>query len=436
MKQLVARFVPRGSLVLAALTLGSYVLGLLRDRIFAQSFGAGTALDSYNAAFLIPDFAFNLLVASGIAAAVVPIFTRLRRENEREAYLYVSSIMTFAVVVMLASGLFIVVAAPWLSRLIAPGLGAEEQALVARLMRIVAFSPILFAASNALGAMLVAQKRFLFYGLSPLLYNVGIIAGALWLTPRLGVAGIAYGTLLGATAHLTIRLIDALRSGWPLYPLFKLPIPQLSPTLKLMIPKMIGHPVELVTFGVFTSLASLLSAGSITVLNFARNFQSVPVSVIGIAMATAVFPALAEASLASTAAVRQLLRRTAASIFLASGTAALLMFIIRRPLIQLLLGGGAFTAEAVERTALVLGVFCLAIPTESLSHLFARAFYATHNTVVPVVLSVVSLAVSAGSAYVLSQSLGIVGLPLGFFLGSLVKTLGLYAAFQYRLTRQ
>lgn len=436
MKSLVARFVPRGSVVLAITTLGSYVLGLLRDRIFAQSFGASTALDSYNAAFLIPDFAFNLLVASGIAAAVVPIFTRLNQRDQRAAHVYVNSIMTTAVAVMFVTGLVIMVAAPVLSRLIAPGVTAEQQVIVVRLMRIVAFSPILFAASNALGAMLVAQKRFLFYGLSPLLYNVGIIFGAVWLVPYFGIAGVAYGTLLGAGLHLVVRLLDGLRSGWSPYPFLRLPVPELKPTLRLMLPKMVGHPVELVTFGVFTSLASLLSVGSITVLNFARNFQSVPVSVIGIAMATAVFPALAEVSLKSTGAVRQLLRQTSISIFGASAAAALLMFVIRRPLIHFLLGGGAFTDEAVGRTALVLGVFCLSIPTESLSHLFARAFYATANTAIPVVFSVLSLLVSAGSAYLLSQSLGIVGLPLGFFLGSLVKTVGLYIAFEYRLSRQ
>ncbi len=202
-----------------------------------------------------------------------------------------------------------------------------------------------------------------------------------------------------------------------------------------MLPKMIGHPIELITFWVFTSLASLLAAGSITILNFARNFQSVPVSIIGITMATAVFPALAEAALGPAKKFQQLLRRTTLSIFLASTAAALLLFLIRRPLVGILLGGGAFDAAAVDRTALTLGVFCLAIPTESLSHLFARGFYATKNTVIPVVFSVSSLLVAGGSAYFLLEPLGILGLPLGFFFGSAVKTLGLFLVLNARLRR-
>jgi putative peptidoglycan lipid II flippase len=120
------------------------------------------------------------------------------------------------------------------------------------------------------------------------------------------------------------------------------------------------------------------------------------------------------------------------AIFCVSTLAALLTFFIRRPLVGLLLGGGAFDEAAVARTALVLGVFCLSIPTESLSHLFARAFYAVQNTIIPVVFSMLSLLVAASSAYVLSSRVGIVGLPLGFFLGSLVKTAGLGALFWRR----
>lgn len=108
------------------------------------------------------------------------------------------------------------------------------------------------------------------------------------------------------------------------------------------------------------------------------------------------------------------------------------MFVIKRPLVQILLGGGAFDEAAVARTALTLGVFCLAIPTESLNHLFARSFYATQNTVIPVLFSVASLVIAGVGAYYLSQSMGIVGLPIGFFLGSLTKTVGLFFLFLRR----
>jgi putative peptidoglycan lipid II flippase len=435
MRNRISQFVPRGSLVLAATTLGSYILGLLRDRTFAHVFGASANLDSYNAAFLVPDFLFNLLVASGIAAAAVPLFAELHQRRRGEEYRYINALLFAATGITLVVSLSVAILAPTLSQLVAPGSTREGHELVASLMRILAFSSVLFAVSNTLGAMLVAKRRFLFYGLSPMLYNIGIIGGSVWLAPRFGITGVAYGTLLGALLHAGIRFADALRSGWRWRAPRPLPLAALQRTIRLMIPKMVGHPVELATFWIFTSLASTLGAGSITVLNFARNFQSVPVSLLGIAMATAVFPSLAEAALASPSSLRILFRRTTTTLLTVSTAAALVVFFIRRPLVSILLGGGAFNSAAVERTAIMLGMFCLSIPTESLSHLFARAFYAMQNTWIPVSFSVVSLVVAGVSARIFIRSMGIVGLPLGFFLGSAAKTLGLYVLFWGYLKR-
>lgn len=433
----VVRFIPRGSFVLASTTLASYVFGLFRDRILARSFGASVDLDSYNAAFLVPDFLFNVLVASGIAAAAVPIFTELYRKNHTEAHAYMNSLLVSAVGVMMIAGILLGVFAPSLSFLVAPGLDEAGRVLVSQMMRILALSSLLFAASNAFGAMLVSQKRFLSYGLSPVVYNLGIIAGAIYLAPHFGIMGVAYGTVLGAALHVAVRFAGGVLSGWKWrYPASLWKTPEIKRTVSLMIPKMIGHPVEMLTFWVFTGLASFLAPGSITVLSFARNFQSVPVSLLGIAMSTAVFPALTEARLNSTHELKTLLYRTAGTIFLTSSLAALVLYAMRRPLIALLLGGGAFDDQAIARTAVTLGVFCLAIPTESLSHLFARAFYATQNTVIPVFFSVVSLAVAGLSAYMLIGKIGIAGLPLGFFLGSFVRAFGLWIFFMRKLSRQ
>ncbi|PIT98032.1 MAG: hypothetical protein COT71_02880 [Candidatus Andersenbacteria bacterium CG10_big_fil_rev_8_21_14_0_10_54_11] len=426
MPSFIKRFVPAGSAVLTATAFGSYGLGLLRDRIFAQTFGLSVDLDAYNAAFLLPDFLFNLLVASGIAAAMVPLFSALKREGYAQAYEYVGSIINTALITtgVVAAGLM-VLAGP-ASHLVAPGLAETDQQAVVRLMRVLSLSPLLFSLSNSLGAMLVAERRFLYYGLSPMLYNLGIIAGVLALAPRFGVMGAALGTLGGASLHAGIRLFDARRLGWRWHWVLGWKTPSFRKTIRLMLPKMIGHPVELVTFWAYTALASTRPAGSISALNFARNFQSVPVSLIGITMSTAAFPLLADAIAGQrTSDFVSVLRRILGSILVISAAAAVVLYLIREPLIALLLGGGSFDAEAIKRTAQVLGIFCLAIPTESINHLLARAFYARHNTVVPVVFSMLALLVAVSVAWIFLPSVGITALPAGFFAGSLIKTLGL-----------
>ena len=430
------KLIPAGSVVLGITTLASYALGLLRDRLFAQTFGASQSLDAYNAAFLLPDLLFNFLIASGIAAAFVPIFTELFYSDKNRAHEYADSAISGATIITTASAIILFLFADYISILIAPGFDEPGRQLVAQLTRFLAISPILFGISNTLGAMLVAKRRFLFYGLSPVLYNFGIIAGTLLVAPRFGVIGVAAGTVLGASLHLMIRVIDAFASGFRFHFNFNFKTPEFKKTIKLMLPKMFGHPVELAMFWGFTVIASTLSTGSVAIMNFARNFMSVPVSLIGVTFATTAFPIMSKAIADhSQKEFKKILKNSFWLILGGSVLAAIVTFIIKEPLIRLVLGGGAFTEEAIKRTALTLGIFTLAMPTESLVHLLARAFYATKNTVVPVIMSVIGLIIAIGGGYLLAPYLDILAIPIAFALASLIEVIFLLVLLPRRLRK-
>jgi putative peptidoglycan lipid II flippase len=203
-----------------------------------------------------------------------------------------------------------------------------------------------------------------------------------------------------------------------------------------MLPKMFGHPIELATFWAFTAISSTLVPGSVAVMSFARNFESVPVSLIGITIATTTFPILAMTIVdRSVDRFRKILKNSFLLIFFTSIAAALVTFWIREPLVRLALGGGAFKADDIARTAATLGMFTLAIPTEASIQLLARAFYATKNTIIPVALSIVGFIISVGGAYLLVPRYEILALPLGFFIGSAVELIFL-AVLISRRTRQ
>ena len=435
MKRLL-KLIPAGSAVLAGTTIVSYALGLLRDRVFAQTFGASRALDAYNAAFLLPDLLFNFLIASGIAAAFVPIFTELFYKDRQRAYAYTNSAIGGATGVMILSAVIIFIFAGPISVLAAPGFPTEDLLLVSKLIRILAISPILFGISNTLGAMLIAKRRFLFYGLSPVLYNLGIIGGAIFLSPQFGITGVAIGTVLGAFFHMLMRAIDAYISGFRFRFNFNFKTPEFKKTLKLMLPKMFGHPVELAMFWGFTVIASGLASGSVAIMSFARNFQSVPVSIIGITFATTAFPIMAKAIADhSQEEFKKVLKNSFWLIFAGSTLVAVITFFIREPLIRIVLGGGAFSEEAILRTSTMLGVFTLAMPTESLRHLLARAFYATKNTLIPVVLNITGLIIAIGGGYLLTPKLDILSIPIAFSAASLIELIFLIILLPRRLRK-
>jgi putative peptidoglycan lipid II flippase len=419
------RLLPRGAILLAVLTFGGYVMGLVRDRIFARTFGAGTELDAYNAAFVLPELALDVLVAGGLTAPFVPIFLGLREGDagERAADEFGQTILTLAVVVMALASAVLFVLAPVTVGVIAPGFqSAADRDLYTGLFRVMCLTPAVFAASIALGEVLVADRRFLFYGLAPLLYNGGIVAGTLLLAGSLGIYGAAVGAVLGALLHLGIRVAGIGRTRFSIRARLAVRTAAVREFIRLMLPKMASHPVDPLTFLYFTAMATRFGAGNVSAVSFARNFQSVPVSLIGVSIAVAAFPILsAAAASGDRPGFVRILATNLATTAVLSGSAAVGLFVLSRVAISVLLGGGAFDTEDVTLTAGLLAAFTLSIPLESLTQLLARAFYATHNTLIPVLSSVAGLAVIVVVGEALAPKVGVTTIPIAFTAGSLTK---------------
>lgn len=426
----------RGGIILAITSVLSYAFGLLRDRALAGTFGATGLRDVYEASFIVPDFIFNLFLAGALVSAFVPVFTDLlTHKKDKEARELAGSLFTFGLLILLCVGVVTFFFAKPLAAIVGPGFSLEKQTELASLMRLMLLSPLLFLVSNLLGGMLISTERFLAYGLSPILYNLGIVGGAIFLTPYLGIRGVVVGTLVGAVFHMGVRVIGLWRGRLRLVPNFRV-TPELKRVVLLMIPRVLGLTVGQIELWVFLAIGSTLGEGAVTVNNIARNFQSFPVSILGIAFATSLFPLLSKSgSVGNSIAYARDLRRgillTLASVLPATA----LLYFFREQVITLFLGTGAFDSDAVKRTAVVLGVYALSIPAESLVHVLTRAFYALQNTLLPMIINFVAIAVSIATTITLTPRLGIVGIPTGFTVGAFLQVLILGAVLLWYAPR-
>ena len=432
--RLIARFLPGGAAILSVLIFASYVMGLVRDRIFARTFGAGSELDAYNAAFVLPELLFDVLVEAGLAAAFIPIFVRLRGAHPEEANRFARTILTLGVAVMGIGSVLLFVFAEATTGFIAPGFTGEQRELYVSLFRVMLITQVLFAASLTLGQVLLAEQRYVWYGVAPLLYNAGIVLGTLFLSASLGIFGAAAGAVLGAAIHLASRFLGLRGSSLRVRLAWNARRSAVREFGRLTLPKLVSQPVEPVTFLFFTNVASGLSAGSLTAFNYARNFQSVPVSLVGVAFAIAAFPALAAAHASGDrGGFLRLFRTNLVSIVGLTLAAAVAMVVVGEIAIDVLLGGGAFGPEEVARTATVLSAFALSVPFESVAHLLSRAIYATRHTLLQAVSSLAGLAVTVGATLILLPGSGLVALPLGFAIGQAAKVVLLALALAWRL---
>ncbi len=444
------------ALTISFFSLVAKLLGLVRNRIFAGEFGAGDTLDIYFAAFRIPDFFYNILIVGILSAVFIPVFSEYLARDEKEAWKLANTVLSVFLLIFIGFCLVAIVFAPELIAVVAPGFNAEKRQAAVELTRIMFLSPILLGISNIIGNILQVKKMFFSFALAPVMYNIGIIIGALFFIKPFGVAGLAYGVVLGALLHLLIQLPPLLKTGFVFRFLFDFTHAGLRKIVVLSLPRTVGLAAYQLNFIIITAIASTLSSGSISVFNFANDLQFVPIGIIALSFVSAVFPMLsmAYANKDINTFLRELYLTINQILYLVIPI-SLFLILERAQIVRVILGYGQFSWEDTRLTAAALGAFAVSIFAQSLIPLFTRAFYAIHNTKTPVFINVVSVFINiffsfyflhlmrANGAFahavaaILKVSdiadISILALPLAFSVSSVINFLWLYLAFSWKM---
>lgn len=383
----------------------SQVLALVRDRILAYTFGASHALDLYYAAFRIPDFIFVSLGSLVSLSVLIPFLLEQLDRSEREAKTFLSQLFSFFFLLLggvcLATFFLVPQILPWLfPRYLADPLYPELVAMT----RILLLSPIFLGFSNFLASITQIYGRFFVYALSPLLYNLGIIAGILWLYPLFGLKGLAIGVALGAALHFLIQVPFVRRQGlWPRFH-WRFHWPVIRRVVLLSLPRTFTLSANEISELFLISLASVLTVGSISVFSLSFNLQGVPLSIIAVSYSLAAFPALTRlfSSGNHDKFIRQMITGAQHIIFWTLPV-AVLFIVLRAQIVRSLLGSGHFDWSDTRLTAAALALFAVSLVPQSLSLLFVRAYYARGQTWKPLVLNAISSLLIIISSYGLVQ---------------------------------
>jgi putative peptidoglycan lipid II flippase len=383
------------ALILATTALASRFLGLIRDRLLAGKFGAGDELDAYFAAFRLPDFVYSILIMGAVSAAFIPVFAEYFKRDENEAWRLTSGLLNLILIILVVFCALFIILAPFLMPFIAPGFTGEKREMAIALTRIMFLSPLLLGISSIFSGVLQYFHRFFVYSLAPIMYNLGIIIGILFFVPSKGIVGLAWGVVLGAFLHLLIQLPSAIYSGWKWRKILTVSHEGIRKIIKMMIPRTIGLAGTQINFLAITAIASTLMSGSIAIFNLSYNLQYVPIGIIGISFATAVFPRLSrsfadknkeEFSSSFSSAFGQIL-------FLVMPI-MVLFFLLRAQIVRIVLGTGQFGWSDTRLTAAALGIFTFGVFAQSLIPLISRSFYSVHNTKTPVLISLWSILIN------------------------------------------
>ncbi len=394
--------------LLAALTLASQVLALLRDRTFAHTFGAGQVLDLYYAAFRVPDLVFALVSSLVSAYVLIPRITGMDRETTRRL-LSESASFLFGVGGLICVALAFLM--PQFLELLYPSfITSPHYADFVLLARLLLLQPILLGLSGVLSSVTQVYRRFTLFAISPVLYNLGIILGTVVFYPLWGLPGIGIGVIIGAIAYLAVNIPVVIEAGV----LPRLCVPSMSVIVSVVrdsVPRSLALGMGSVTALVLTSMASRVGTGAVSVFTFASNLEAVPLALIGSSYAVAAFPALSEASaLQKRDEFTRILSSSARHIILWSVVALGLSVVLRAHIVRVVLGTGAFDWDATRLTAALFALFAVGLVAQGVVLLFSRALYAARQSWWPLFYQLASGALTIFFATIF-LSLPATGLP-------------------------
>ena len=391
--------------LLALFAFCSQLLAIIRDRILAHTFGAGMELDIYYAAFRIPDVMFVVFASILSVYVLIPFVQRAQKQSGNHAASeLLSGVFTFFLLGYSALAAVIALAAPALVPYIFPALDAAESDTLVTLLRILLLQPFLLGISTLAGVITQMKKRFIIYAISPIIYNVGIIIGVLYLYPQMGLAGLAWGVVLGAIGHLAVQ-VPILRLSSLQFYLLKPNWTQLREIIHTAIPRALTLSLNQIVLLVLTIIATSMAVGSVSVFQFAFNLQSVPLTIIGVSYSVAAFPVLASYLAGQEfAKFREHIQTAFRHIIFWSLPAVALIVVLRAHIVRTTLGSGNFSWDDTRLTAAILAIFVIALLAQSINLLTIRAFYANGDTRTPLLValvgSIITIAMSvAGYKY-------------------------------------
>ena len=391
--------------------LASRGLGVIRQTIFNDLFGTGSAANAYYAAARLPDTLFDLIAGGALTHAFIPVFLSYEKDHDRkEAWRLVSlvfNMLLVALTLMVTVSEF--VAPVFVSRLLVPGYSPAEQALTTSLTRILLVQPLVLGLGTVATAILNSKRQFLLPAVSLAIYNFGLIGGLLFslAIPGVGIYGPTYGILVAAVMQVLVMVPGLVKQGVRYTFIWNVNHPGLQQVLQLLGPNVLAVVIASIGLVIETNFISYMhDKASLAAAHNAYLLYALPLTLIGQAIGQAALPQLA--SLATSARfvrLRITIVKLVAVALLFSLVASLMLYLFGRPAIHLLFQHGAFTKHSTALTNTALLGYAIALPGLAIAQLLVLGFYALKDARTPLGGDVLALAARWTLIYMLTRTL-------------------------------
>lgn len=430
----------KSAATVSGLTLVSRVTGVIRDMLIARYFGASAETDAFYVAFRLPNMLRRLFAEGAFQQAFVPMLADVRETDPEGSQRFINHVFTVLALAVFAASLLGVLAAPILVWLIAGGLADNPAAfdLATNLTRFM-FPYIAFMSLVAFAAaVLNTWKRFAIPAFTPVLLNLSFIAFTVFLAPYLEepIWALAIAVIVGGILQLGTQFIALRRLGIRVRPSNvkeSTGDSNVRRVMKLMVPALFGVGVAQLSILINTNIASRLSSGAVTWLNFADRLMEFPTALLGVALGTVLLPGLSSAfAKGDLARYNALLDRGLRLVFLVAIPASVGLWLTSEALVSFLFQGKNFTPSDVQQTATAVVGYSVGLIGLISLKIVAPAFYARKDIRTPVKVAAASLVVVQLINLVSVPLFSHAGLALSVGLGSVFNTATLLVILRRR----
>jgi len=405
--------------VIMAMTLITKILGFVREMALASRFGAGMETDAYKIALMVPAIIYASIEAV-LSTTFIPVYLNMEEHKKRR---FVNNLMTAVILVASVLTVLGILMAPVIIRLVAPGFDDETIALAVSLIRII-FPMIVFMGMSSLaGAYLQSHHHFLAPSMMAIPNNL-IIIGTIIFAGTTGIYGLAVATVVGVLSQFILQYPVLKRYGYRYRPVLSLADPGLRRIGELAVPVILGTMVGQVNSLADKILASTLSSGNVSALDYANKINGMVLAMFSTSVVIVSYPRLSRLwADQKFADFRTFFRKSLQVIFFITFPVMISLVVLHVPVIRLLFERGAFDAEDSHLTSIALLFYSVGIPAAGAREVLNKTFYSLQDTRTPIFNSVIAVLLNISLNVILIRYMAIGGVALATSLSAVVSTI-------------
>lgn len=411
-------------LIIIIFSLGSKILGFIREMLIAAKFGSGAETDTFFIA-LTAITLFNTMIVNSINTTMIPVLSEIESsEGKIGKRKHTNNLLNIVFIISIIMIILAWLLAPIIIKILATGFEGPQLKMAILLMRIGLPAIIFASVQGVFRGYLQSESLFIESAAANFPFNFVYIFFLIFLSGIFGIKGLMVTSVLAIGSQIILQIPGIKSVGYRYNAILDFKDKYIKKIIYLIPPVIMSTTIGDINSIVDKSMASNLISGSISALNYANRLNSLVIGIFISAITTVLFPTLSkEANKDNYSGLKRVTISGINIILLITIPASIGMMVLAKPIVKLAFERGVFDTTATYMTAGALLFYAIGLSASAVRTLLYRIFYSLQDTKTPMINSFASLVINIIFNLLLIRYMAHRGLALATSIASIVSTL-------------